>query len=138
MQLQITDQQLIAELQDKFNECFPDLRIEFYYPPLEKGKSAAPAQVIPPSVPIGQIPRNYRSGKLEIKSWFTTQKVQEAFSGFGLRVQILRRQGEGWVPTTGTEALTLKEQSDRAKRSLGKKSSDEVSADEDEEVLPGF
>lgn len=138
MQLQITDKQQIAELQDKFNECFPDLKIEFYLQSPEKGKELATEQVVPPTFQIGQIRKKPRSGTLEIKSWFKTIKVKEDFSQFGLMVQILRRQGAGWAPTTGTEELTLKEQSDLAKRSQGKRSSDEVSANEDEEVLPGF
>ena len=75
MFLHISDQMTIAEVEERFNDCFPHLQILFF----EKHCPASTSQ------PLTSVNKNHRieairryhfNGVLEIKSWFTAAKVK--------------------------------------------------------------
>ena len=119
MLLKIFDREKIDEVQDKFNECFPYLKIEFYSQPHKWEESSEEGHLIRPGTYIEDIRRKHTSGVLDIKSWDKTGSVEQNLKDiFGLNVQIFRLQKNRWVQTTGSDHLTLKELSDLACRSL--------------------
>lgn len=122
MLLKIHDHEKIDEIQDKFNECFPYLKIEFYNKPHNWHEASGTEHLIPPGSYIEDIRKSHESGILSIKSWDKTGYVEQEFKRmFGLNVQIFRLHKDRWIQTSDSDELTLKEQSDLAKNSLESK-----------------
>jgi hypothetical protein len=108
MLLNITDNRSVADLQDKFNECFPNLQIEFYNERHGWQQESAESFKISPQNSIGEIRHNHNSGSFEIKSWYKTGRVEQEFRDiFGLHVQIFFRKGNQWVQSLSADDLTL-------------------------------
>lgn len=121
MLLKVTDNQTIADLQDKFNECFPYLKLEFYTEAHGWKQGSNAADRIIETERIGNIRKIHYPKILDIKSWFRTGDVEQTFSNeLGLNVQIYRADGNRWVQSTESDALTLKEQSEVAAASIEK------------------
>jgi hypothetical protein len=111
MILSIDDNITIADLQEKFNECFPHLKIEFYLHPHHLKESSFPNEVIDPSKKIGEVRKKHEHGFLEIKSWYQTGKVEQDFKKlYGLNIQIFRNEKGKWHHTISSDKLTLGEQ----------------------------
>lgn len=118
MLLKIFDQKKIDEIQDKFNECFPYLKLEFYSPSYNWHEPSGNEHIIPPGTYIEDIRKTHDSGILTIKSWDKISHVEQEFERmFGLKVQIFRLHGDKWIQTNNSDELTLKEQSDLARSS---------------------
>jgi hypothetical protein len=118
MLLYINDNKTVQDLQDRFSKCFPYLKLEFYkeadHPLKERDKS----NLIQPDRFIGDIRTKSRSGILEIKSWDKTSKVKDELKDlFGLNVQIFRMYCDQWIPTTYSDELTLRQQTELARTS---------------------
>jgi hypothetical protein len=87
MKLKIYDNKSIGELQDKFTECFPGFRIEFF-----KGQND-----LKRNLPVGflltiaKISKKHQEGELQIKSTYTSERIIHDFkTQFDLLVQIYR------------------------------------------------
>jgi hypothetical protein len=114
MLLYISDHKTVEDLQDHFNDCFPYLKIEFYKETDFNGPEKS--NMIKPQALIGTIRKNPNSGVLDIKSWYKTSKIKQDLKDlFGLNVQIFRLHKNGWIPTSYSDDLTLKQQSELAK-----------------------
>ena len=113
MFLQIHDQLTLGELQDRFADCFPFLKLEFYavshkrFEPTEKEHQLNSRQRV---VDVRKIHQN---GALEIKSWYTVARVEKDLKEqYGLNAQVFRSNAKGeWVQTSASDFLTLEEQS---------------------------
>jgi hypothetical protein len=113
MLLSIRDNKTVSDLQDKFNECFPHLRLEFYHKRHKLNHASLEEQRIKEDLKIGEIRKKHNSGILEIKSWDTTGGIEQRFSEeYGLHVQIFRLENGHWVQSVKTDELTLAEQSE--------------------------
>lgn len=118
MLLKIYDHERIDEVQDKFNECFPYLKIEFYSRPHRWHEASPEGELIPSGTYIEDIRKTHESGVISIKSWDKTGFVEQEFRRlFGLHVQIFRLHKGKWMQTTDSDELTLKELSDLAQQS---------------------
>src|SRR5690242_3183775 len=110
MLLAIDDNKTVSDLQEKFNECFPHLKIEFYTDAHGWREASPKAHKISPRKKISQISNKHVHDVLEIKSWYKTGKVEHDFKRFfGLNIQILRLKNGKWIQTTDTDTLTLEE-----------------------------
>lgn len=106
MLFHINKNKTIGEVQEKFNDCFPYLKIEFY----KKGHNNS---TISPQCRISELSDKCMTGVLEIKSWFTVKEVEQQFRKFfDLNVQVFRNENNTWIPTTKTDTYTLREQSE--------------------------
>ena len=115
MILNINDNQFIIDLQERFSECFPYLKIEFYDKPCAGGKQQEEHALLPENLRISDCRRLHDPGLLDIKSYYKTGRVEPDFKEiFGLHVQIFRRETNRWIATTHTKNLTLQQQSDLA------------------------
>jgi len=111
MILLITDNITIADLQEKFTECFPKLKIEFYSHPHHWKESSVRGELIDSKKRIGEIRKEHKHGVLEIKSWYQTGRVEQDFKKlFGLNAQIFRKENGKWRQTIASDDLTLQEQ----------------------------
>lgn len=105
MLLKIDDNTTIEDLQDKFNECFPHLKIEFF-----QGQHALkenkPVQGI---VRISDISKNYQTGVIEIKSWYKVEKVLlDIKHQLSLSARVYRLQGQHYVPLNKDEHINTR------------------------------
>jgi hypothetical protein len=118
MFLQINDTMTVEEVQDRFTECFPSLKIEFYSKAHKRYESTDKRYAYSGKEKIGNIRKNHTNGALEIKSWHTVMKVEKELEDlYGLHGQIFRGSPEGiWVQTSDSDELTLQEQNDLAMR----------------------
>lgn len=108
MILRIDDNRNIEDLQDKFEQCYPGLKIEFYNQSHDWLEPTSSKHLISAERLIGEIRKIHNSGTLEIKSWFLTGKVEQDFKElFGLNVQIFRLKNSKWVQTTQSDNKTL-------------------------------
>lgn len=113
MFLQIHDSLFVDDVQERFSDCFPQLRIKFYSAPHKRFEATEDAFAISGREKIGDVRKLHNNGALEIKSWYTVALVEkELKEDFGLNAQIFRKNGDGqWIQTSLSDALTLQEQS---------------------------
>jgi hypothetical protein len=114
MYLHIHDQLALGELQERFNECFPALKLEFYSESHKRFEPSEKQYQLDNKKRVGEVRKVYRNGAMEIKSWYTVARVEkELKEEYGLHAQVFRsnRKGE-WVQTTSSDSLTLQEQSE--------------------------
>lgn len=108
MLLNIHDEMTVCDLQDKFNECFQHLKLEFYHGRHQWQKASSERDKISPNEKIAEIRTNHNSGVYEIKSWYKTGRVeQELRDLYGLYVQIFFRKNQEWVQSVSADDITL-------------------------------
>lgn len=119
MLLHIEDHKRIEDLQDHFNECFPYLKLEFYKTSHKWLQECEKSNLIDSTALIGGVRQKHLSGPFEIKSWYKTGKVeQDLRERYGLNAQIFRMHKTGWIQTSYSDDLTLKQQSEIAEYNL--------------------
>lgn len=112
MFLQIYDSMTVEEVQDRFTECFPFLKIEFYSKPHKKFEASDKTYLYHKKMLIGDIRKKHIDGSLEIKSWFTTARVEKELKDiYGLNAQIFRWDRNSWIQTSLSDEFTLQQQS---------------------------
>lgn len=113
MFLHIHDQLTLNEVQERFAECFPSLKLEFYSESHKRFEPTDKAYQLNNRLRMGDVRRNHQNGSLEIKSWYTVARVErELREGYGLNAQVFRCNRSGdWVQTSLSDSLTLAEQS---------------------------
>ena len=108
MILRIDDGKRIVDLQDKFELCFPGLKIEFYSKPHNWFESTPSKFLLSSESLIGNIRKIHDRGEFVIKSWFQIGKVEQDLKDiFGLHVQVFRYKNNKWIQTTVSDRLTL-------------------------------
>ena len=108
MLLEIDDTKTIGDLQERFNLCFPNLKLEFYKRPHHWQQESAADLKINSKVLIASIRKNHNPGVLEIKSWHKTGEVEQYFKNlFGLNVQVFYRENQNWRQSVESDNKTL-------------------------------
>lgn len=116
MLIHIDDTTIVADIQERFSDSFPRLKIEFYDESLQDKQTPLPR--ISSEEQIGFIRRLHNVGELEILSWYSTGRVERDFKEkFGLNVQVFRRENGAWIQSRATDSATLAEQMERARQS---------------------
>lgn len=119
MILPVNDNESIAEIQDRFNEAFPGLKLEFFYEPHGWGEPSFSLRSIDGNQKIGEVRKHHEQGLLDIKSWYKAGEVEKLFKkAYGLFVQIYYLDNGVWVETRKSDDLSLAGLSRRASDSL--------------------
>lgn len=122
MHIQITDNTPLSEIQQVFSNYYPYLRIGFYREPHKKYEASGERHRVNPDLTVSDIKATHGSGLLEMLPLSRVSEVEQEFmQRFGLSVQVLRKEKDSWVQTTGMDDFTLRELNQ-----LGWNSSDEV------------
>jgi hypothetical protein len=117
--LYISDSKTVEDLQDRFNICFPYLKLEFYKEAGSSLNNCDKAYIAHPNTSLAGIRKKSTSGILDIKSWEKTSKLKRELKDvYGLNVQVFRMHGNEWLPTSYSDELTLKQQSELARQCL--------------------
>lgn len=113
MFLHIHDQMTLGELQDRFTDCFPFLKLEFYAVAHKRFEPSDLEYQLKSRQYVGEVRKTHQNGALEIKSWYTVARVEKDLKEqYGLHAQVFRSNAKGeWVQTSASDFLTLEEQS---------------------------
>ncbi|WP_298734290.1 hypothetical protein [uncultured Chitinophaga sp.] len=108
MQIYISEDATISNIQDDFKVAYPYLKLEFYRQPHAPG-AASPAQDrIPPATPIEDVRMMHSFGWIDISPNRTAHELEHDFCRlYGLNAQVLRKSGDLWLATTKTDNWTL-------------------------------
>jgi len=118
MLLNITEDDLILNIQSDFHREYPWLRLVFHLHPHVAGDPSAAADVLDPLTPVDEIRMFHCAGKIDIDPKRSAADVEHDFFHFlGLSVQVMRRAGNSWLQTTATDNLSLGAQNERGRLS---------------------
>lgn len=119
MEIYISEEDILRNIQDKFHEAYPYLKLECYLCPHEEGEGTANNKKLPGDTPIEDIRLVHSFGWIDISEHRTVAEVEKDFyRDMGLAVQIFRRARNSWLQTTRTDELSLKEQDLMGRESL--------------------
>ncbi|QHS63869.1 hypothetical protein [Chitinophaga agri] len=119
MEIYISEEDILLNIQNKFHEVYPYLKLECYRNPHPDGGMSDNDQKIPSDTPIEDIRLVHSFGWMDISGHRTVAAVEKDFYRYmGLAVQIFRRCKTGWLQTTKTDALTLAEQNSLGHESM--------------------
>lgn len=111
MEIYISEEDIVLNIQNQFHEVYPYLKLECYLCPHELGSATGNNQKIPSDTPIEDIRLVHSFGWVDISEHRTVAAVEKDFyRDMGLAIQIFRRFKAGWLQTTKTDQLTLAEQ----------------------------
>lgn len=113
MFLQIDDSLSLEEVQERFSNCYPFLRLAFYSAVHKRFQPTDETYALDGKEKVGAVRKVHVNGAMEIKSWYTVARVEiELREKFGLNAQIFRSNKNGeWTQTSSSDDLTLQEQS---------------------------
>jgi hypothetical protein len=111
MKIEISDIQVIADIQEEFNKAFPYLKIEFFSKPHKERAGTAKKYILPNTKTLGQCRTIHNNGSIVIKPKMTVMEIEMEFNNkYGLSVQLFRKSGRAWLETTVTDGWSLEEQ----------------------------
>ena len=108
MLLVIDDRCVIGDFQDKFNECYPFLKIEFYDIRHKCKQASSDEHRLNSKMRLSDIRKNHNSDIFEIRSSFKTGKLEQDFRHlFSLYIQVFYLMNGVWIQSVAADDLTL-------------------------------
>lgn len=119
MEIYISEEDVLRNIQNKFHEVYPYLKLECYLCPHDQGGGTANNKKLPGDTPIEEIRLIHSFGWIDISEHRIVAEVERDFyRDMGLAIQIFRRSRSGWLQTTRTDDLSLGEQNRIGRESL--------------------
>ena len=115
--LSVHHNQTIAGIQDKFNQVFPFLKIEFFREKHQKGIGSEKKKMYSDkAIKLTDIQKVPQHGKISMFGKETVQELEADFEQkYGLYIQVFRKSGNIWLETSTTDSWTLNQQNEEAK-----------------------
>jgi hypothetical protein len=115
MNIQLTGQTTLGQLQEAFHAAYPFLRLAFFRRPHAAFRgSPAELQIDDPALRLDHLLETRHEGRIDIDPKMLVMQVEQMFEKeFGLHVQVMRKSGGQWLVTSATDDLTLQDQNDR-------------------------
>jgi hypothetical protein len=107
MQIKITDNKSIKEIQTEFQNAFPFLKIEFFKNDTEKRNSSIKSQPIPDRTTIAMVRHIHTESEVNISGNRSVEELENDFKKYGLFVEVFRKSGNMWIETTLTHHWSL-------------------------------
>jgi len=108
MEITITDNKSIKEIQEEFQKRFPYLKIEFFRHMQKNGGSPVKLQPIPDKMTIGMVRHTHTDGALNIAGSRSVEEIEKDFlDKFGLAVEVFRKSANMWIETSLTHHWSL-------------------------------
>jgi hypothetical protein len=116
MEIYISEEAIISNIQNDFREAYPFLTLEFYRQPHEEGEHCNEMEKLSPDTPIDDIRMMHTFGWIDISKQRSAAEVEYDFRHqLGLSVQVMRKSGAMWVQTTKTDHWTLQQLNEEGK-----------------------
>src|ERR1035437_4710193 len=108
MEIIITDNKSIKEIQEEFQNTFPYLKIGFFRHVQKNGGAPVKPQPIPDKMTVGMVRHLHTEGPLNIAGSRSVEEIEKDFQDkFGLAVEVFRKSGNMWIETTFTHHWSL-------------------------------
>lgn len=109
MDITITDDHTIEEVQNTFSEKFPFLKLVFFQTPAEDSEHYLEKNMIRDTgKTLHEVRHRHTSGHLSINGHLKVETLEDMFrEQYGLNVQVFRKSGTAWLKTTTTDDRTL-------------------------------
>jgi len=119
MNIHISPERTIGEVQDAFQVMYPFLKIVFFSKPHRAFKSSHAKYLIDDrEQTLGAIMAEPKTGFLSLEPTTPTFQAEQLFEDeFGLFVQVMRKSGNAWLVTSVTDSLTLEQQNAKGRAS---------------------
>ncbi|ACU62443.1 hypothetical protein [Chitinophaga pinensis] len=125
MEIYISEEDILLNIQNKFREVYPYLKLECYLCPHTTETVSANSQKVAADTPIEDIRLVHSFGWIDIGEQRTVAEVEKDFyRDMGLAIQVFRRHKTGWLQTTRTDNLTLAEQNELGRESVTAETAD--------------
>jgi hypothetical protein len=110
MQILISDNRKVQEIQQEFTQSFPYLRLGFFCRP-HKARQGSPGRPEAQLQTIGECRSVHNKGQMNITAAMTVGELEQQFrEQYGLHVQVFRKSGQVWLETTVTGGWSLEKQ----------------------------
>jgi len=102
MNLHISPNRLISDIQKEFNKVFPFLKLEFFYNKNQSRSSKSSGkEIIPHNRKIGDEQKTVTDGEIVINDEMKVNELENIFQQkFALSAQVFRKSGNLWLETT--------------------------------------
>jgi hypothetical protein len=108
MEIFLSSESQVKEINKEFIKAFPFLKLEFYTRKHIPGETSIWAHKFPERTALKEISRRFMPGMIKINSFDTVAELEQRFQKqFDLSVQVYRRMGEIWLETVQTDDLSL-------------------------------
>jgi hypothetical protein len=120
MILQFSHATTVGDIQKRFHQEYPYLKLEFFDKAHGWGERVDTAHKYQSEFRLSLIEKPHVGvGFLKLHPWTKTGEAEQQFLDlFGLNVQVYRKRGYDWIETAGTDELSLDEQNAIGKKSL--------------------
>lgn len=110
MQIYISEEAIISDIQDRFHRLYPGLKLAFFRKSGLPGECTDEKDRLSSSMPIEKVRMLHSFGWLDVSHYRTALAVEHDLKClFGLHGRILHQKGNLWLQTTTTGHLTLEE-----------------------------
>ncbi len=131
MHIEINSKTIIKDIQKTFSDFYPFLKLEFYGKPHDKYELSDANDIIPSEMSLGELNAVNLPAVIHVRPLEKVREFEaELLQQYGLSVQILKKEGDGWEQTTGMDDFTFKEVNE-----FGRSSSDEYIMSDEEDDL---
>jgi hypothetical protein len=114
MIIEVKKNKTIADVQDKFSQFYPFLKLDFYKNINGRLGSVIRQKLI--KTTLLNATGNQKEGYLAMTDSLTVGQLEELFyDRFGMTVQVSRKSGTLWLETTMTDSWTLKQQNEHGR-----------------------
>lgn len=114
MNISISNNNTIEDVQKEFNNEFSFLKIQFFKHTHKTTQGSNKKELLAPSTKISSLP--HHNGSVEITADMTVDELEKLFKKkFGLNIQVFRKSGRSWLETTVTDNWTLEKQNDEGR-----------------------
>ncbi len=116
MNLHISPNFLISDVQKEFNTEFAFLKLEFFKKKALSHSDYSASQMVPGNRKIGYIQVSRIEGNIEIDGKMKVQDLETRLKDvFSLAVQVFRKSGNLWLETTMTDSWTRTQQNNHGR-----------------------
>lgn len=110
-ELSISGSNTVQEVQHTFQEVYPYLKIEFYFPFQAKATSYRKEEQLSGNTVLERYMRYRTAAVIDISAHRTVAELEDDFAHLvGLRVQVFRKSGNLWIITSLTDDWSLGKQ----------------------------
>lgn len=110
-QIHIDDNIKVAYIQQKFNQLYPYLWLEFYDKDVDDTHPPSKRIKVVDGMTVGDCRSTHDEGNLVIFPEMSVADLEDIlFHSFGISIQVLRKVGNVWMETAHTDSWSLEQQ----------------------------
>ena len=115
MEIKISADTKFNDVQEKFTEVFPFLKVEFYKEKYSENEVSTKDRIAAEKIISEQV-KSFKEESIDITSSHTVAALEKEFyEKFGITMQVSRKSGNIWIETSKTDDRTLESQNELGK-----------------------